>query len=79
MPAGLIRMSSRIVFKSVDGTRTVIQSNSSAQDIAASFWRALDNNNCHWYTSDNADGSMECVNLDLVTKVRITEVPDGRA
>lgn len=79
MSAGLIQMSSRIVFKSVDGTRTVIQSNSSAQDIAASFWRALDNSYYHWYVTGNTDGSMECVNLDLVTNVRITEVPDGRA
>ena len=71
-------MISRIVFKSVDGTRTVIQLNSSAQDTAASFWRALDNS-CHWYVTGNTDGSMECVNLDLVTNVRITEVPDDKS
>lgn len=78
MSAGLIQMSSRIVFKSVDGTRTVIQSNSSAQDTAASFWRALDNG-YHWYVTGTTDGSMECVNLDLVTNVRITEVPDDKS
>lgn len=78
MSAGLIQMSSRIVFKSVDGTRTVMEFMRSAKETATSFEQAW-NNNCHWYTSDNADGSMECVNLDLVTKVRITEVPDGRA
>ena len=71
-------MSSRIVFKSVDGTRTVIQLNCSAQDTEASFWRAL-GNSCPWYVTGNTDGSIECVNLDNVTYVRITEVPDDKS
>lgn len=78
MSAGLIQMSSRIVFKSVDGTRTVMEFRRSVKETATSFEQAWYGNG-HWYTSENADGSLECVNLDLVTKVRITEVPDGRA
>jgi len=78
MSAGLIQMSSRIVFKSVDGTRTVMQFDRSAKETATSFEQAW-NGNGHWYMSNDTSGATECVNLDNVTYVRITEVPDGRA